>query len=141
MADKTNRDLRFKVGASKTDITAYLTSTDLTRSLDLIDNTALSGTNRAYLFGLAGATLSVSGMVNTTTDGIYGPLVAAATSVRSIVELRMYATNSTGSVGRFYNGSAFISNVRYSGAVGSLQTFSADHTFDGAVTRTSAQLT
>jgi len=142
MANKTYRDIRVKIdnaATTLTDVTAYLNSADMTRALDLIEDSGLSDTNRSYLFGLAGTTISLSGMVNSTTDGIWGPLVAAATSVTKTLEYRAYYTNSTGNVGRFYYGEVLISNVRYSGSVNSLQTFSADHTFDGAVTRSSTQ--
>lgn len=139
MANKTYRDIRVKIDPTLTDITAYLNSADLTRALDLIEDTGMSDTNRSYLFGLAGTTITLSGMVNSTTDGIYGPLINAATSVTKTMEYRAYATNSTGNVGRFYYGEVLVSNVRYSGSVNSLQTFSADHTFDGAVTRSSTQ--
>ncbi len=144
MANTTYRDMRFRMAANTTsvltNITAYVNQVDLDRALDLIEDTAMADTNRSYLFGLGGTTLSVGGMVNTTTDGLFGPLIAAATSVLKTVEWRAYKTNSTGTVGRFYNGGMLFSNVKYSGATNSLQTFSASMTFDGAVARTSTSL-
>lgn len=144
MANTTYRDMRFRMAANVTsvltNITAYLNQVDLDRALDLIEDTSLNDTNRSYLHGLAGTTIALSGMVNSTVDGLIGPLIAAATSVLKTVEHRAYKTNSTGNVGRFYNGGVLISSVRYSGSNGSLQTFSANMTFDGAVTRTSTSL-
>jgi hypothetical protein len=141
MANTTYRNMRFRMAANVTsvltNITAYVNQMDLDRALDLIEDTAMADTNRSYLFGLGGSTLSISGMVNTTTDGLFGPIINAATSVLKTVEWRAYATNSTGTVGRFYNGDMLFSNVKYSGAVNSLQTFSASMTIDGAITRTS----
>lgn len=135
MANTTYRDMAFKADNSTglTAITAYVSSVDLNRALDLIEDTAMGDTNRSYLHGLGGTTFSISGMVNTTTDGIYGPLIATATSVTKTIQLTSYT-------GRHYRAECLVSNVRYSGSLNSLQTFSADHTVDGAVTRTSVAL-
>ncbi len=136
MANTTMRDMGFKIdGASATlvDIKAYCKQADLQRTLDLIEDSAMSDTNRSYLHGLAGTTISINGMVNTTTDGIFGPLVNAATSVTKTVEYKAYAN-------RFYNGEVLLTNIQYSGSTNSLQTFSASATFDGAVNRTSVAL-
>jgi hypothetical protein len=130
------RDMGFKIdGASATlvDIKAYCNQADLQRTLDLIEDSAMSDTNRSYLHGLAGTTISINGMVNTTTDGIFGPLVNAATSITKTVEYKAYAN-------RFYNGEVLLTNIQYSGSTNSLQTFSASATFDGAVNRTSVAL-
>jgi hypothetical protein len=136
--------MRFRMAANVTsvltNITAYINQADLDRALDLIEDTSMNDTNRSYLHGLTGTTVSLSGMVNSTTDGLFGPVIAAATSILKTVEYRAYKTNSTGTVGRFYNGGVLLSNVRYSGSNGSLQTFSSSMTFDGAVTRTSTSL-
>jgi hypothetical protein len=134
MANKTYKDITFKVdnaSASLTDITAYVNQASLQRAINLLDDSALSDSNRSVLTGLAGTTISINGFVNTTTDGIFGPLIATATSVTKTAQYGAYT-------GRFYYGETLISNVQYSGSVDSLETFSCDFTFDGAVTRTSA---
>jgi uncharacterized membrane protein len=136
MANTTYRDMAFKIdnaSASLTAITAYLNQVDLQRTLDLIEDTAMSDTNRQYLHGLAGTTFTISGMVNSTTDGIFGPLIAAATSITKTFEYKAFAS-------RFYNGEVLLTNVQYSGSTNSLQTFSASATIDGAVTRTAVAL-
>ena len=143
MANKTFNDMRFRIDSPSTanlNITAFLNHVSLQRAINLLEDTALSDTNKSVLTGLAGTTLSLNGFVNSTTDGIFGPLIAAATSVTKTVEYRAFATNSTGNVGRFYNGEVLISNVEYSGAADALETFSCDLTFDGAVNRTTAAL-
>jgi len=130
------RDMGFKIdgpSATLVDIKAYCNQADLQRTLDLIEDSAMSDTNRSYLHGLAGTTISINGMVNTTTDGIFGPLVNAATSITKTVEYKAYAN-------RFYNGEVLLTNIQYSGSTNSLQTFSASATFDGAVNRTSVAL-
>jgi uncharacterized membrane protein len=136
MANTTYRDMAFKIdnaSASLTAITPYLNQVDLQRTLDLIEDTAMSDTNRQYLHGLAGTTFTISGMVNSTTDGIFGPLIAAATSITKTFEYKAFAS-------RFYNGEVLLTNVQYSGSTNSLQTFSASATIDGAVTRTAVAL-
>ena len=136
MANTTSRDQDFKIdnaSATLTSIKAYLNQIDLDRTLELIEDTAMSDTNRSYLHGLAGTKVSINGMVNTTTDGIFGPLVNAATSVTKTVEWKSYT-------GRYYNGEVLLTSIKYSGKTNSLQTFSADMTFDGAVNRTSVGL-
>jgi hypothetical protein len=145
MANKTYKDMRFKLDKPNTtgtlvltDITAYVNQASLKRAINLLDDSALSDTNRSVLTGLAGTTLSINGFVNTTTDGTFGPMIAAATSVTRTFEYRAFTTNST--TGRFYNGEVLFSNIQYSGSVDSLETFSADMTVDGAVNRTTVPL-
>ena len=128
--------MTFKIdnaSASITAITSYVNQASLQRAINLLDDSSLADANRSVLTGLAGTTLSINGFVNTTTDGIFGPLIATATSITKTVEYGAYT-------GRYYNGEVLLSNVQYSGRVDNLQTFSADMTFDGAVTRTSVAL-
>ena len=147
MANLTYKAMRFKFDKPNTtgtlvltDITAYVNQASLQRAINLLDDSSLADANRSVLTGLAGTTISINGFVNTTTDGTFGPMIAAATSVTRTFEYRTHATNSTGNVGRFYNGEVLLSNVQYSGSVDNLQTFSADMTVDGAVNRTTAAL-
>lgn len=134
MANTTYKNVTFKIdnaAASLTDITSFVNQASLQRAINLLEDTALSDANRSVLTGLAGTTVSINGFVNTTTDSIFGPIIATATSVTKTTQYGAYSN-------RFYYGEALISNVQYSGSVDNLQTFSCDLTFDGAVTRTSA---
>ena len=143
MADKTYKDLRFRLDNSTgtiTNITGFTNQASMQRSINLLEDTALNDANKSVLTGLAGTTLSINGFINTTTDALFGPMIATATSVTRTFEYRTHATNSTGTVGRFYNGEVLLSNIQYSGSVDSLQTFSVDMTVDGAVNRTTASL-
>lgn len=133
MANKTYKDMKFGIdnaAGTFADLTSYVNQESLQRAINLLEDTSLADANRSVLTGLAGTTISVNGFVNTTTDGIFGPLIATATSVTKTTQYGAYT-------GRFYYGEALVSNIQYSGSVDSLQTFSADLTFDGAVTRTS----
>jgi hypothetical protein len=100
----------------------------------------LGDATKSYLYGQAGATIPLAGMVNTTTDAIFGPLIGNRTSITKTIEYRTHATNSTGTVGRFFNGEVLVGSVEYSGSTNSLQTFSAEGVIDGAITRTSVAL-
>jgi len=136
MANKTYKDVTFSIDNAATTLTAitgFINQANLQRSINLLEDTALSDVNKSVLTGLAGTTVSISGMVNTTTDGIFGPLIATATSVTKTVQYGAYT-------GRYYNGEVLISNVQYSGQVDNLETFSCDMTFDGAVNRTTVAL-
>lgn len=144
MANKIYKDMRIKIdnaSGTLTDITAYLSQASIRAVQEVIEDTGLTDDERSYLPGLAGATIPISGMVNTTTDGIFGPLIGNRTSITKTIEYRAYATNTTGNIGRFYNGEVYVTSVEYSGSVNNLETFSADATFDGAINRTSTQLT
>jgi hypothetical protein len=145
MANKTFKDLRFKLDKPNTtgtlvltDMSAYVNQASLQRAINLLEDTGLSDANRSVLTGLAGTTISINGFVNSTVDAALGPMIAAATSVTRTFEYKAYMTNST--AGRCYNGEVLFSNIQYSGSVDNLQTFSADMTVDGAVNRTTVPL-
>lgn len=133
MANTTYKNMKFGIdnaAGSFVDLSAYVNQESLQRAINLLDDSSLSDSNRSVLTGLAGTTISVSGFVNTTTEAIFGPFIATATSVTKTTQYGAYT-------GRFYYGETLASNVQFSGSVDSLQTFSVDLTFDGAVTRTS----
>jgi len=137
MANKTFKDMDFKIdnaSSALTSIKAYLNQQDLKRVLDLIEDTAMGSSERTFIPGLGGNTLTINGMVNTTTDAIFGPLVAAATSVSKTFEWKKYDT-------KYFNGEVFLTGVQYSGKTNSLQTFSANLTVSGSVNNTGTALT
>lgn len=143
MGNKIYKDIRVKVdtaGGTLTDITSYLSSASIRSVQDTIEDTAMGDEEKSYLFGQAGASVPLAGMVNTTTDAMFGPLVGNRTTVTKTLEYRAYPTNTTGNVGRFYNGEVLITSVEYSGSTNSLQTFSAEAVFDGVINRTTVQL-
>lgn len=136
MPNTTYRDMDFKLdnaSATLVSLKTWLNQADLQRTLGLIEDSAMGDTNQSFLYGLSGTTFSISGMVNTTTDAIFGPLVVAATSITKTFEYKPYTA-------RYYNGEVLLTNIQYSGSTNSLQTFSASATIDGAVNRTSAGL-
>lgn len=136
MANPTGKDVTVKLdnaAGSITEITSHLNSASINALQSLLEDSALGDDERTYVTGLAGATAAIGGFYNTTVEAILGPLVGNRTSVSKTFEYRPYA-------GRFYNGEVFLSNVQISGAPDTLETFSADMTFSGAVNRTTVGL-
>lgn len=144
MANNIYKDQRLRIDNSTglVDITAYASSASIRSVQDTIEDTGMGDDERQYLFGLAGASIPLGGMVNSTTDAIFGPLIGNRTTGTKTAEYRIYltSTDSTGQIGMFYNGEVLVTSVEYSGSTNSLQTFSAEATFDGLVNRTSREL-
>ena len=144
MANLIGKAMGFKIdnsSASLTDISDYVNSQSLQFAVNILQDTGMGDAKHTTLQGIAQPTkIPLNGWVNTTTDALFGPQIATATSVTKTFEYRTHATNSTGTVGRFYNGEVLLSNIQYSGSVDNMQTFSADMTVDGAVNRTTASL-
>lgn len=136
MTNKIYKDMTIKMDSSTgvlKDITAYLSSASIRAVQDTIEDTGMGDEERSYLFGLAGASFPLAGMVNTTTDDIFGPLIGNRTTATKTIQYTAY-TN------RVYRGEVLVTSIEYSGSVNSLETFSSEGTFDGAVTRTSVAL-
>jgi len=136
MANLLFKDMGIKIDDSTgalVDITAHVNSQGLTGALNILEDSALSDEERTYLPGMAGATIDLNGFLNSTTDGIFGPLVGNRTSITKTVQFQAYAN-------RYYNGEVFVTAPAYSGASDTLETWSASLTFSGAVNRTSVAL-
>ena len=137
MANTIYKDITIKVdnaAGSLTDITSYLSSGAIRAVQDLIEDTSMADDERQYLTGLAGSTFPIAGMVNSTTDGIFGPLIGNRTTALKTIQY------DSGTPSGVYRGEAFFGSVEYSGSTNSLQTFSGEGTIDGAITRTSVAL-
>lgn len=120
-------------GGTLTDITAYCTSITINGAQDLIEDTAMADEERSYLFGLAGATAQISGIVNSTTEAIFAPLIGNRTTAAKTVQHA--ATTNKVLRGEFLN-----TAVEFSGSANSLQTFSWSGTLDGVMIKTSVAL-
>jgi len=132
MANLTWKSMALKIDdntGSLTTVTNWVNSASLEGAMETLEDTSLNDEEHSYLSGLAGATIPINGWVNTTTEGIFGPLVGNRTTATKTVEFY----NGV----KYYNGEVWVTEVSFSGDAGSLQTFSANCTFDGAVTRTS----
>lgn len=128
-------DMTLKVdnaAGTLTDISDSVNQASLQSTQDLLDSTTLNSSTRGNFPGLAGATLPISGFINTTTDGMFGPLCGNRTSITKTFEF--YNGES------YYNGEMYPVDVQMSGSASDLITFSAGLTLDGAITRTSVAL-
>ena len=132
MANLLFKDFGFKIdGASATivDLTAHVNSGSLAGVMSLFEDTAAGDEERTYLPSLAGATVTVNGFINSTTEAVWGPLVGNRTSITKTVGF----DNGV----KWHTGEVLPTNVQISGSVDDGMMWSADLTFSGAVTRTS----
>lgn len=117
-------------GGTSRDISNVLTSVDFPETVDTAETTAFGSSAKSYIVGLTDATISVSGIWDSTVDGylsggaepasrtfIYGPAGSTAGNVK-------------------YTGEAIMTSYSISNPVGDVVTFSADFQVTGAVTRT-----
>ncbi len=137
MANPTGKDITFQIDDETstgvlTDITAHVNSASVQAVLTMIEDSALGDADRTYLPGLHGKTIPINGFWNSTTETIYGPLVDARTSRTKTAEY--------GDGNGFYSGEVLVGNVQVTGTPDTVETFSADHTITGALTRTSVGL-
>lgn len=135
MANQTWKGMKVSIDSaagSLTDITAYVNQASIAGALEALEDTSLNDEERSYLPGLAGATLSWNGFLNSTTEGIFGPLVGNRTTITKTVQVY----NNV----KYYYGETWVTDVEISGEAGQLQVWSASLTFDGAVSRTSTSV-
>lgn len=118
-----------------TEITSWITSETLSGSQDTIEDSAMADEEKSYLAGMAGATLSLSGIVNSTTNGLFAPYIGNRTSVARTYQRAANMTNST--TGLILRGEFLVTSVEYSGSNNSLQTFSLSAIADGVMVKTS----
>jgi hypothetical protein len=135
MADKTGKDIQIWIDDSTgvlTALTLHLNSETLTGVHSNLQNTAFTEDEHAYVNGVAGWTETINGFWNSTTEGIFGPLIGNRTSKTKTVQ--------TYDGIKYINGEVVPSNIQRSGSVDTVVTFSADLTGTGAANRTSVAL-
>jgi len=116
-----------------TDITNWLTSETLSAAQDLIEDSAMGDEERSYMPGMAGATLTLAGILNSTTEAIFAPLVGNRTTATKTIQ-------RTAASGKVLRGEVLPTAVEFSGSTNSLQTWSFSGTFDGVMIKTSVGL-
>ena len=135
MADKTGKNVTFKLdnaAGTLTAITTHLNSASLASVQQALEDTALGDGEQTFLPGVAGATFSLNGFWNSTTEGIFGPLQGNDTSKSKTFE--WYDTI------KYKNGEAIITGVDLSGDVDTVLTFSAEAQVTATINRTSVAL-
>ena len=132
MPNQWGKILDFKLdGAAATIVSleGYLNSASLQASFDILDETAFGDENPDISHGIARMSIPISGFINTTTEGIFGPLMGNNTTLSK--------TYGFYNGVRWYTGECLPDSVDFSGTPDTLLTFSANLLIDGAVTRTS----
>lgn len=115
-----------------TAITSSVNNQSIQGVLSLLEDNSLADTDATFIPAMHHKTATFNGWVNSTTDGIFGPLVSDRTSITKTLEI--YDGIS------YYNGEVYPTNVQISGSKDTLQTWSADLQISGAANRTSVAL-
>jgi hypothetical protein len=135
MADKTGKDIQIWIdnaAGTLTAITLHVNSETLTGTHSALQNTAFTEDEHAYCYGVASATQTLNGFWNSTTEGIFGPLLGNRTSKTKTIQ-------SYDGI-QYLTGEVLPTNIQRSGAVDTVVTFSADLQVTGALTRTSVSV-
>lgn len=133
MAFVHGKDSVFKLdnsGGSLTDISAYVNNVDFPETVDIAETTVLGKDNKTYIVGLKDATMSLSGLWDSTADAIFGAVLGQSATLSF-----EYSPEGTGSGAVNYTGECILTNYAISSPVGDVVAYSADLQVSDAVTR------
>lgn len=133
MAFVHGKDSVFKLdnsGGSLTDISTYVNSVDFPETVDVAETTTLGDGSKSYIVGLKDATLSISGLWDSTLDGILGAVVGQSATLSF-----EYSPEGTTGGNVKYTGECILTSYSQSSPVGDVVGFSADMQVSGDVTR------
>ena len=134
MADafKWGTDFEFHLdnaAGTLTDISDYVNSQAVRTAFDVFRTEGVGSADPERQHGMADLSVPINGWVNSTTEGIFGPLVGNRTSVTK----SFFYYNGI----KFYTGEVMPTDVEFSGDPTSLQTWSCTLAQSGAISRTS----
>lgn len=134
MADafKWGKDLEIQLddsGGSLADISDYVNSQAAQSAFDVFRSDGVGSSDPERQHGKADLTIPLNGWVNSTTEGIFGPLIGNRTSAAK--------TAFFGNGEQYYTGEFMPTDVEFSGDPNSLQTWSCTLAQDGSISRTS----
>ena len=133
MAFTHGKDSVFKLdnaSGSLTDISTYVNNVDFPETADVSETTTLDADNKTYIAGLKDATISLSGLWDSTADAIFGAVVGQSATLSY-----EYSPEGTASGKVKYTGEAILTSYAISSPVGDAVGYSADLQVSGAVTR------
>ena len=133
MAFTHGKDSVFKLdnaSGSLTDISSYVNNVDFPETADVSETTTLGADNKTYIAGLKDATISLSGLWDSTADAIFGAVVGQSATLSY-----EYSPEGTASGKVKYTGEAILTSYAISSPVGDAVGYSADLQVSGAVTR------
>jgi predicted secreted protein len=111
-----------------TDLTSYVDSMSLSRDINTLTVTSFGDDNEAYISGVQGFSMDISGSFDATADSAIAGMFDGAT-----VTFDFRPNNSTGAPK--YTGSALITNYTIDSSAGDKVSFSASLLVSGAITR------
>lgn len=135
MPNKAWKDMGFRIDNAAnalTDISAYVNNQSLQSAITDLMTTGMGATANTRMNGLPNISIPINGFVNTTTHGIFAPLVNGTTKAKR-TEFKAYT-------GAYFNGSVLPTNVQFSGQPDTLELFSATLVVTGALNSTSVVL-
>lgn len=134
MAFKHGKNTVFKVdnsGGTLTDISAYLNSVTLPRSVETGETTSYGNSAKTYIVGLSDSTLSVDGTWDATVDAHLAGVLGQDASLTF-----EYGPEGSGSGAIKYTGECYLTSFETSSPVADVVKFSAEFQVTGTVTRT-----
>ena len=135
MAKIAGRQSNFQIkdsGGTLRDLSASITNVDFPREVAVLETTGLGETDRKFIVGLKGATISISGNWDAATNNVDSVLDGIlAVADRDF----QYGPEGTASGKVKYTGTAIESRYTAGSPVDGVVSFSADFTINGAVTR------
>lgn len=116
-------------GGTSRDLSDVLVSVDFPEVVETGETTAFGATFKSYIVGLRDATISVSGLWDSTVDGY---IIGTEPATRTFI------FGPAGSTSGYvkYTGECILTNYSVSSPVGDVVTFSMDLQCTGGVTRT-----
>lgn len=134
MAFKHGKNTVFKVdnsGGTLTDISSYLNSVTLPRSVETGETTSYGNSAKTYIVGLSDSTLSVDGTWDATVDAHLAGVLGQDASLTF-----EYGPEGSGSGAIKYTGECYLTSFETSSPVADVVKFSAEFQVTGTVTRT-----
>jgi len=135
MGHKTYKDFVIKLDSATgvlTAITGSVNSLSIAATLNLLDDSGMGDDDKTYLPGMHGKVFTLAGWLDSTVEGIIGPLIADRTSL--VKTLEVY--NGI----KYYNGEVRLGNQQSGGSVDTIETWSVDATVSAGLNRTSVAL-
>jgi hypothetical protein len=133
MGHYTSKDMAFRIDSSTgvlTAISGSVNSQSLSAAMTILDDSGMGENQHTQLYGMINAqTIALNGMLNSTTEGIFGPLVEG-TGTSKTVEFKSAAS-------KFYTGEMLVQDVAISGSPDTIETWSCNLTAENGLNRTS----
>lgn len=134
MAHYTSKVMGFALDSSTgvlTDISGSVNSQAINSAITILDDTGMGDTHHTTLAGLVSAeSIPLNGFLNSTVEGIIGPLLVGGTSITKTVEFKAGGS-------KYYTGEMYPQDVSVSGSVDTVETWSMTLVAENGLTRTS----